>query len=531
MNKIFVSYVFDYFDEVPPMINMLDHNGEQKTISIEDLSGIELPIITYDFWSLVDYFRVNDLVLPLHIIDVVTAKKLLLGTPKSECKEMLPWNYWEQIRGYMDLDSYDSIKAVAFRKKQWPLNDEILDLLKVMTLSLAELWNDLCSELEKYGELRRFMEIEVPVYNVMLNTQKHGVRIDESKLDKYLMDSNKIYYKAKKKIEIEYNINIDNNNIINQFLEIENNNNNPIKKSLVRRSSYDNFIAINSKFDDVSLTFSNYRRYKLEKSILSRIVAIDSKVFPIYDICGTVTSRILVADPLLQNLKKVHRDIILPDDGCVFLYIDYSQFEPGIMASLADNNEFIELYNSSDIYSGLSELIFGTDKERDTAKKIFLSYSYGMSWSSIKDILSIIVKEIKNNSSIDIDKVKSSLAVFETMKHEIHDELIKNNRIGTLFGNYRYRQKTGDLSNREKRYAVSQVVQGTASLIIKKVILDINKNLPSIRIVLPMHDALLIQVSADEQNDLEGDAVEIFKRAFKEICPKINPGVTVDKFI
>ncbi|MDH5572500.1 MAG: hypothetical protein OEY89_12095, partial [Gammaproteobacteria bacterium] len=170
MNKIFVTYIFDYFGELPPVINVLDQDGVQKTVSIEYLSGIDIPIVTYDFWSLVDYFRSSDIDLPLAIIDVVSAKKLLLGMPKSECKGIPRWAYWVQIKDYMDSESYESIKAIAFRKKEWPDSDEILDLLNKMTISLTNLWNNLSIEMEKYGELKRFMEIEVPVYNVMLRT-------------------------------------------------------------------------------------------------------------------------------------------------------------------------------------------------------------------------------------------------------------------------------------------------------------------------------------------------------------------------
>lgn len=48
------------------------------------------------------------------------------------------------------------------------------------------------------------------------------------------------------------------------------------------------------------------------------------------------------------------------------------------------------------------------------------------------------------------------------------------------------------MSAKEQRSAVSQVVQGTASLIFKKALLEVGK-LQDVAIVLPMHDALLFE--------------------------------------
>ena len=60
-----------------------------------------------------------------------------------------------------------------------------------------------------------------------------------------------------------------------------------------------------------------------------------------------------------------------------------------------------------------------------------------------------------------------------------------------VFGHYR-RSGKGQLSSKQKRSAVSQVVQGTASLIFKRTSLAVAP-LGHVRVVLPMHDALLFE--------------------------------------
>ena len=64
--------------------------------------------------------------------------------------------------------------------------------------------------------------------------------------------------------------------------------------------------------------------------------------------------------------------------------------------------------------------------------------------------------------------------------------------MATLLGNHYLRERRGPLTAKEQRSAVSQVVQGTASLIFKKALLEVDK-LDDVTIVLPMHDALLFE--------------------------------------
>ena len=85
---------------------------------------------------------------------------------------------------------------------------------------------------------------------------------------------------------------------------------------------------------------------------------------------------------------------------------------------------------------------------------------------------------------------------FEAWKQDVWREFKNNGRIGTEFGNYLSRSGSGELSEKEKRSAVSQVVQGTASLIFKKALLKLS-NLKGVELKIPMHDAVLFQHGED----------------------------------
>jgi DNA polymerase I len=88
-------------------------------------------------------------------------------------------------------------------------------------------------------------------------------------------------------------------------------------------------------------------------------------VHPIFQVLGTVSGRIQVADPQLQHLRRKYRSIIAPDPGFRLTYIDYAQFEPGIISYLAGDPQLMDDYNAGDLYAGLSAAIFGSPDRRN----------------------------------------------------------------------------------------------------------------------------------------------------------------------
>jgi DNA polymerase I-like protein with 3'-5' exonuclease and polymerase domains len=99
--------------------------------------------------------------------------------------------------------------------------------------------------------------------------------------------------------------------------------------------------------------------------------------------------------------------------------------------------------------------------------------------------------------SLGVDRQRAKIAFgqfqqYEAWKKSVYADFEANDRVATLDGNHYKRERRGQLSGKEQRSAVSQVVQGTASLIFKKALLHVAE-LDDVIIVLPMHDALLFE--------------------------------------
>jgi DNA polymerase I len=109
---------------------------------------------------------------------------------------------------------------------------------------------------------------------------------------------------------------------------------------------------------------------------------------------------------------------------------------------------------------------------------------------SMENILSSVMEQ-----KGDVKSAKSYFAgfnAFEQWKEQKFEEFEKEGRIFSVCGNYLNRTQEGKLTNKEKRSAVSQVVQGTGSYIFKSALLELSKQ-EGVEILIPMHDAVLIQ--------------------------------------
>ena len=200
----------------------------------------------------------------------------------------------------------------------------------------------------------------------------------------------------------------------------------------------------------------------------------------------------MLRNPALQNLASKYRNIIIPDDNMKIAYVDFSQFEVGIMAVLSGDAYMRQLFDEGDLYNTASTQIFGNADYRKVAKRLFLSYSYGMSLKRLADAASANRADRRRATSFF-----KQFTTFETWREILASTYLATGRISTSFGNHAERLNQGELSSKERRSCVSQVVQGTASLIFKKALLGLSKA-PEIQLLIPMHDAVVFQCKMDK---------------------------------
>ena len=245
------------------------------------------------------------------------------------------------------------------------------------------------------------------------------------------------------------------------------------------------------------------------------ILPIDGKVHTTYNQTTTSTGRLSSTNPNLQNIpirdekgKEIRRAFI-PDPGCLFLSVDYSQIELRIMAHLSKDKNMLEAFRQGqDIHAATAARIFGiplpevTREMRHKAKSANFGIIYGISVFGLAEQLHIPRSEAK----ILID---GYFATFPDVKAYMDHSIAvarEKKYVETIFGRRRFlpdiTSQNATVRGYAERNAINAPIQGSAADIIKVAMNRIHRrfldeNLQS-RMIMQVHDELNFNVYPDE---------------------------------
>ena len=272
------------------------------------------------------------------------------------------------------------------------------------------------------------------------------------------------------------------------------------------------------EYRNISKIYSTYIE-GLEAYILS-----DGKIHTIFKQNFARTGRLSSTEPNLQNIpvrddegKKI-RQAFLPSND-LFLSADYSQIELRILAHISGSKELQEAFiNDADIHTKVASDIYGVSesmvskKMRSTAKAVIFGIVYGISGYGLGENLEISPKEAKEF----ISKYYELYPGVKKYMDEIVVEAKEEGSVRTLFNR---RRTIPELDSTEymvrqmgERIALNTPIQGTCADIIKKAMVEIDKefkekNIQS-KMILQVHDELIFDVIESEKKIVE----EIVKR-------------------
>ena len=218
------------------------------------------------------------------------------------------------------------------------------------------------------------------------------------------------------------------------------------------------------------------------------------------------------------------RDIFVPKEGYVFVDADYSQIELRILASMSDDEHLVESYrNAVDIHTATASRVFNTPLEqvskeqRRNAKAVNFGVIYGISAFGLSEGLSI-------SRSQALEYINNYFKTYPEVKKFLDLQVKKAKEQGfvtTLYGRIRPipEIKSSNFMQRAfgDRVAMNSPIQGTAADIMKKAMIEVDKRLEAsgydARIVLQVHDELLLEVKKDEAEAVRVMVEETMKNA------------------
>lgn len=486
-------------------------DGGFSEVNSSEVFALDCYVVTHDFWLISNSLYKKHQKIPDKIIDVVLFSKIVAGI-KAIDGDTQPWDISNTII-HLYKDASDFYKYVSMYYRRQPLDVAVYMLF---SHKLAEYFDFLLKESAKVGEYERFFLIEQPVYNELVASACKGIRVCKDTIRDHKIGIKSQYYRELKafaeKHGVLYEVPSDGDvseKLISLGYDVKNYSMEYLIDFLPSRDGYT---------DDLRSLQKTNKSYRIFNSISAN----KSRIRPIVESHWTSTARIYHKSPSIQNISKHYRNIFIADEEYSLCYVDYDQFEVGVMAALSGDHKMKDIYENMDAYKNLAEHVFDNVDLRKKAKVMFLSYTYGM---SLDNILSS-VSELGG----DQDKAKdyfSEFKVFEEWKKSVCEEFLKNGRISTINANYLNRANDGELSDKEKRTAVNHVIQGSATYIFKKALLEISK-LDGVQMLIPMHDAVLFQ-HLDAINP--DTVVNIFEEIMTSVLDgKVNGKASIESF-
>ena len=456
-------------------------NGQLSETSAEQIVNYSGMVVCHDFWIIRDVLFDKTRDFPRIIVDLNEFRMAISGNPEDRISR-------EKVDITDELSRYGASPEIcsAYKKMFYRGVEFDVEVACEAAKAMTEMYSTLLTEALDNGELERFLTVELPVYRLLQKAMSAGITINPTGLSEKRREAEHDYYFCLKNYSATHDMPLE-----------------TPTREVIEARLYEAGFDLSGVSTDYVLEFlpheddfGNDTLALLDldstKRVLSSLAISSGCTRPIIDVFGSRTSRVHLRSPSLQNMAKKYRTIVVPREGARLCYVDYDQYEVGIMAALSGDPELARLYSVGDMYDLFATTHLGLEGNRKAAKQLFLSYAYGMSRKALIDAAVSL--------GADRERAKAAFRTFskyEEWKKSIWTTFHREGRIGTVAGNYYKRSGQGSLSAKEQRSAVSQVIQGTASLIFKKALLEVG-DIEDATIILPMHDALLFEHSEAE---------------------------------
>ncbi|MBJ7878668.1 DNA polymerase I [Neisseria meningitidis] len=259
----------------------------------------------------------------------------------------------------------------------------------------------------------------------------------------------------------------------------------------------------------------------------------DGRVHTTYAQAVAITGRLASNNPNLQNIpirtaegRRVRRAFTAPQ-GSVIVSADYSQIELRIMAHLSGDKTLIAAFqNGEDVHRRTAAEVFGiapenvSSEQRRYAKTINFGLIYGMGQYGLAKSLGIDNLSAKNF----IDRYFARYPGVAEYMQRTKEQAAAQGYVETLFGRRLYlpdiRNKNANARAGAERAAINAPMQGTASDLIKRAMIDVRNCLSDgigSKLVMQVHDELVLEVVETE--------LDFVKEKLPQIMAKVDGGL------
>lgn len=386
-----------------------------------------------------------------------------------------------------------------------------------------QLKDRLLKDLKEQEQMPLFTDIELPLSDVLAEMEFRGLNVDQDELKKQGDSLLERIHEIEKNIHAlageTFKVNSPKQlgDILFDKLSLPNG-----KKTKTGYSTNADVLNhLKDKHPIVPLILDYRQLKKLHSTYIQGIkqnIFEDGKVHTIYNQALTTTGRLSSLDPNLQNIPirteegRQIRKMFIAEKDRTFLGADYSQIELRVLASVANVKQLIEAFEKhEDIHTKTAKAIFNVDdvdsQMRRAAKAVNFGIIYGIGAWSLSDDINVTPKEAQRF-------IDSYLELYPEIKKYMEDSVkfaYDHTYVETIMKRRRYipELQSSVFTQRSfgERTALNAPIQGSAADILKKAMIDLyrylRKNHKQSRLLLQVHDELILEVPASELKEME----------------------------
>ena len=437
---------------------------------------------------------------------------------------------------YLNIDAEGFLEAHGVvndkKGKQTSLFEEVPQEEKTSNLQIAtesyivsKLKNVLEEKLKEIGSYELFVEIEMPMAAILAEMQYVGIYVDEEEIYKFgehlKRNLEELRIDIFKQAGEDFNINSPQQlgHILFEKLEL------PAGRK--NKTGYSTDVETLEKIKNlhpIVQKILDYRQVmKLNSTYVEGLLPFihqkTGRIHSYFHQTITATGRLSSSDPNLQNiptrtkLGQKLRKVFKPEKGKIFVDADYSQIELRVLAHVAKDEKMIKAFNDGiDIHTMTASQVFDVPVEevskqlRSRAKAVNFGIVYGISDFGLAEQIGMKRSEAKEY----IDKYLATYSGIDTFMKNVVEEAKEKGYVKTEYGRVRYIPELASSNYMVRQFgsraAMNTPIQGTAADIMKIAMIKVSqelkkRNLKS-RIVLQIHDELLVETAINEKEQV-----------------------------
>lgn len=480
------------------------------------------------------------------VFDIEIAGYLLNSTTNKYNINYLSLEYLN-----FDIDEYLNKFNIEENKQQMQINmfdsieektKEINEMDCIYANLVYKLSGAMEKEMEKVNMLELFNTIEMPLVEILSEMQYEGMTINREELIAFGNElQNNINELTKQIHELcgeEFNINSTKQlgEVLFDKMKLT-----AVKKT---KTGYSTDVDVLEKIKHEHPVIEKILEYRQITKLYTTYVEglsqyINKKTGKIHSYFHqtvTATGRISSSEPNVQNiptrieLGKRLRKVFKPLNGHIFIDADYSQIELRVMAHISQDKGMLDAFNKDeDIHKQAASKIFNiplddvTKEQRGKAKAVNFGIIYGISEFGLAEQIGVSRKESKKYIEDYLNKY-SGIKKFMT---DIVEEAKEKGFVETIYHRRRYVPEIKSNNYMVKQFgarvAMNTPIQGTAADIMKIAMINVynelNKNNLKSKLILQVHDELLIDTDIEEKEIVKNILKNCMESAIKLKVP------------